>query len=65
MDLTLPSSTKRGSGWGVGPYDIVMDELAAPVPLTTAIGPRDHMHFQMTSVPQPTVPTDCGAVALA
>lgn len=65
MDLTLSSSTKRGSGWGVGPYDVVLDETDAAGPLLTAIGAKDHMHMQATAVAPPTVPADCSAVALA
>jgi len=65
MDLTLSSSTKRGSGWGVGPYDVVLDALDAPGPLLTAIGPKDHMHLQATTVAPPTIPADCGATELA
>lgn len=71
MDLTLSSSTKRGSLWGVGPYNVTLADAAVPedppVPskLLTPIGPTDHMHMDVVYVPPPTITQACGATALA
>ena len=68
MDLTLSSSTKRGSLWGVGPYAVELNDDTDPEdpgvagPLLEAIGPKDHMHLGVTLVPPPAAV--CGATAL-
>lgn len=54
--------TALGSGWGVGPYNVVRDALDAPSPLLTAIGPNDHFHTQVTTVAPPAAA--CGATTL-
>lgn len=57
--------TKGGNGWGVGPYDVLMDNTTPPgveAPLPTALDPFDHMLLVSTSVAPPPLPmTDCGA----
>lgn len=69
MDLSLTSSTKRGNGWGVGPYDVTLHDDAVPTdpgvpgPLLTPMDPREHMHMDVVYVPPPTAA--CGAIALA
>lgn len=68
-NFTLTSSTRQGSGWGVGPYDVVMNEgagagPAVPGPLVEAIGSKDHFHMEQTTVAPPTVTADCAAKAL-
>lgn len=68
MDLTLSSSTKRDSQWGVGPYAVTLKDAVVPAdpglpsPLLTAIGARDHMHMDLTLVPPPV--GVCGAATL-
>lgn len=68
MDLTLSSSTKAGSQWGVGPYAVDLHDGATaqdppvPGPLLTPIGPRDHMDIHKTYVPPPA--PACGATTL-
>lgn len=68
MDLTLSSSTKRGSLWGAGPYAVELHDAAVPEDpaepggLLEEIGPKDHMHLGLTLVPPPT--EACGATAL-
>lgn len=54
--------SKDGSGWGVGPYDVILDNADAPSPLLTAIDPKDHLHVQVTSLAPPD--PACGAVPL-
>lgn len=68
MDLTLSSSTKRNSLWGVGPYGVTYHDGTLPADppvvgaLLEAIGPKDHMHMDVVLVPPPT--GACGAAAL-
>lgn len=68
MDLTVSSSTKRGSQWGVGPYAVTLKDGAAPEdpgvpsPLLTPILATDHMHMDIVLVPPPVAA--CGATTL-
>lgn len=62
INFTLTGArTKKGSGWGVGPYDVVMDS-GAPGPLATAITSGDHLHLERTTVDPPEA--DCDPSAL-
>jgi hypothetical protein len=66
VNLTLSSSTRENPGWGLGPYNVV-HTVAGPPPTTpgkllSAIGARDHLHMQMTTVAPPAVTT--GLIAL-
>lgn len=56
------ANSKDGSAWGVGPYNVTNDENGDAGPLLEAIGIKDHLHVQLTSVPPPE--PGCGAVAL-
>lgn len=49
--------TKGGNGWGVGPYDVVMD-AGTPGALPTALDPLDHLLLIETGVAPP--PSACG-----
>jgi hypothetical protein len=53
--------TKGGNAWGVGPYDVVLDDTGAPGPLNTALSTRNHLRMMLTEV---APPTDAGAAAL-
>lgn len=53
--------TKKGSGWGVGPFDVVMN-AGIPSPLATAITSGDHLHVEKTTVAPPA--DDCDPQAL-
>jgi len=64
--FSVTSSTREGSQWGVGPYDVVMGGTEqAPVagPLLTEIAPQDHFHLQTTVVAPPA--ETAGLVPLA
>lgn len=50
------AQTKDGSGWGVGPYDVVLDGDGDESPLLEAIDSRDHLHVQITQVAPPVTP---------
>jgi hypothetical protein len=45
--------TKDGNNWGVGPYDVVLDDTDAPGPLNVAIGENTHRLPILTSVAPP------------
>lgn len=55
VNFTLTGAiTRDGSGWGVGPFDVVKDGAGVPGPLLEPIEDGDHKHLQKTSVPPPT-----------
>ena len=47
--------TRGGNNWGVGPYNVVMDDSVTPVPgpLPTALDPLDHLLLMDTEVSPP------------
>lgn len=54
------ASTKGGNAWGVGPFNVLLDDSGgspAPAPLPTALDPSDHMLMVETSVAPP--PSNC------
>lgn len=54
------AATKTGSGWGVGPYNVVSDGAAA-APLANAITAGDHLHVQYTTIAPPDPSCDCNS----
>lgn len=63
LTFTITASTRQGSGWGTGPYDVINSGVVpAPGPLLVAIDPLDHYHGQVTTLAPPVAA--CGAVAL-
>jgi len=56
------ATTKDGSGWGRGPYDITLDDTGVAGPLTDPIDAKDHLHVQITYVAPPE--PSCGCAAL-
>jgi hypothetical protein len=61
----ITARTEKGGAWGTGPYNVVpTDATNTAGPLLTPIGPKDHLHMQVTSIQPPAVPADCGCVAL-
>lgn len=65
--FTITSTTREGSQWDVGPYDVVNSAADAapivPAPLLTAVGPKTHFHLEVTPVAPPA--ETVGLVALA
>lgn len=57
------AQSKRGTRWGVGPYDVVEDESGNPGPLNEALTAGKHMRMLTTSVPPP-VATDGSPIAV-
>jgi len=56
------AATKTGSGWGVGPYDVVPGSGGVPSPLADPISSGDHLHIEFTDVAAPT--PSCGTKPL-
>lgn len=56
------AQTKDGSPWGVGPYDVELDENGDPGPLNTPISTKNHLRQILTQVPPPAAAE--GAFAL-
>jgi len=56
------ASTKGGSTWGVGPYDVVADDVGACGPLLEPIEAGDHLHLQLTTCAPPEAM--CGSTSL-
>lgn len=59
------AQTKDGSNWGVGPYNVTLDEDGQEGPLTEPITSGDHLHVQLTSVPPPDTDEDVEALGVA
>lgn len=64
---TLAGRTKRGSPWGTGPYDVVLNGTSPAVagPMLEPVGATTHMRLLATEVAPPAIPTECGCTALA
>lgn len=52
------ATTKSGTAWGVGPYDVVLDG-STPGPLLEPLLSDDHLHVQLTEVAPPEVTCGC------
>lgn len=67
LAVELQGRTKKGAGWGTGPYNVVATGTGgAAGKLLTPLGKKDHLHAQVTTIAPPD-PEDypCGTVALA
>jgi hypothetical protein len=63
MNFTLTAQATPSSTWGVGPYDVVGQDIAGtPGPLLVAISDDVPLHAQLTVVPPPLA--ECGCVPL-
>lgn len=47
--------TRGGNQWGVGPYNVLLDETSAPSPLPTAVDALDHLLLVDTALAPPPV----------
>lgn len=56
--FSLRGHTRAGSGWGSGPYDVVIDANGDPAPLGTPIAQDEHMLLRTTGVAPPAA--QCG-----
>jgi hypothetical protein len=57
----VQARTSANSLWGTGPFNIrnTVQPTVTPAKLITAIDPKDHRHFQMTTLTPPAAV--CGA----
>jgi hypothetical protein len=66
-NFSITTNTREGSGWGVGPYNAVDTSATGspvvPGKLLNAIGARDHLHMQMTTVAPPAAISGLATVA--
>lgn len=60
----INAHTNGQSPWGTGPYNVrtIVQPTPGPAKLITAIDPKDHRHFQMTTLAPPA--SVCGAQTL-
>jgi hypothetical protein len=54
--------TKGGTGWGVGPYDVINTALGIPSPLLSAMTAADHDLFRLTTLAPPDAACGCQTV---
>lgn len=57
------AQTRDGNGWGAGPFDVDRDDLGAPSPLFTPLGPNTHYRNILVTLDPPAAA--CGATELA
>lgn len=63
VNFTLTgASTKDGTQWGVGPFNVTRNVSNVASPLNEALDEYDHLHMELVTVAPPT-PSD-GAIAL-
>lgn len=63
ITFTITGRTRKGTPWGVGPYDVVLDLNGDPSPLFTAI-PTDTHHLPIwTQLAPPEA--ECGCLSLS
>ena len=67
INFTVSAITRPGNQWGVGPYNVIINETGAnaglPAPLLVAIDPTAHKCFQWTKLGPPE--GFCGCQSLA
>lgn len=63
ITFTIMGRTRKGTPWGVGPYDVVRDLNGLPAPLFTAI-PTDTHHLPIWTQLAPPEP-ECGCLSLS
>lgn len=63
ITFTVNGRTRKGTPWGVGPYDVVLDMNGDPSPLFSAI-PTDTHHLPIWTQLPPPEPV-CGCLSLS
>lgn len=63
INFAFSGRTENGTGWGVGPFDVIHDNAGAPSPLLTAIPSDTHDLFEWTTLAPPASACGCQAVS--
>lgn len=63
ITFTVAGRTRKGTPWGIGPYDVVVDQGGDPSPLYTAIDTDTHHLPIWTQLAPPTA--SCGCQSLS
>jgi hypothetical protein len=65
MDFTLTANATASSTWGVGPYDVVAQDIGGtPGPLLVPVPDDVPLHVQLTTIAPPTAECGCQALVL-
>lgn len=64
IDFTIAGSTRNGTSWGVGPYDVVLDEMGVAGPLLSPLTATTHRIMQLTQVQPPEAVCGCQPLEL-
>lgn len=63
VTFTVSGITRKGSPWGVGPYNVLINETGLnaglPGPMLTVIGPNVHKRFFWTTLAPPLADCEC------
>lgn len=62
ITFTFSGRTRVGNAWGVGPYDVMLDDGGLPAPLPTPLLTNTHYFPLWTQYPPPE--PDCGCLEL-
>ena len=62
ITYTFAGRTRKGSPWGAGPYDVMLDGSGLPAPLPSSISSETHYLDLFTQLPPPE--PDCGCLQL-
>jgi hypothetical protein len=63
ITMKIVGRTRKGTPWGVGPYDVVVDQAGDPSPLFTAIADDTHHLPIWTQLAPPEA--ECGCQSLS
>jgi hypothetical protein len=59
INFTVNAITAAGTQWGVGPYDVILDNAGDPSPLLAALPATRHRQWMLTQLAPPEPGCDC------
>jgi hypothetical protein len=59
VNFTVNAITSGGTPWGVGPYDVILDNAGLPSPLLSAIPTTRHRQWMLTQLAPPDASCGC------